>query len=187
MLAQNFPYQSIIERANWPEFPPDLRARLAAHSFPKSARQIRNYYGVPKISAKEVKQIGFRVIGKMWAGQQVCLDVDRGAIIRAECSCGGEVGLCQHQLATVTARIEQETKTRNKADILDGVMVSEPLSDTVLRMSREQLAAALLEIASPQKSPWLVSEVHDVVSIKGRDVLRVGYQGKFTSMYDIDH
>ena len=43
-------------------------------------------------------------------------------------------------------------------------MVSEPLSDTVLRMSREQLAAALLEIASPQKSPWLVSEVHDVVS-----------------------
>ena len=186
VLAQNFPYQSIIERANWPEFPPDLRARLAAHSFPKSARQIRNYYGVPKISAKEVKQIGFRVIGKMWAGQQVCLDVDRGAIIRAECSCGGEVGLCQHQLATVTARIEQETKTRNKADILDGIMVSEPLSDTVLRMSREQLAAALLEIASPQKSPWLVSEVHDVVSIKGRDVLRVGYQGKFTSMYDID-
>ena len=90
MLAQNFPYQTIIERANWPEFPPDLRARLAAHSFPKSARQIRNYYGVPKISAKEVKQIGFRVIGKMWAGQQVCLDVDRGAIIRAECSCGGE-------------------------------------------------------------------------------------------------
>ena len=76
----------------------------------------------------------------------------------------GEVGLCQHQLATVTARIEQETKTRNRADILDGVMVSEPLSDTVLRMSREQLAAALLEIASPQKSPWLVSEVHDVVS-----------------------
>ena len=47
-------------------------------------------------------------------------------------------------------------------------MVSEPLSDTVLRMSREQLAAALLEIASPQKSPWLVSEVHDVVSFKGR-------------------
>ena len=91
VLAQNFPYQSIIDRANWPEFPPDLRARLAAHSFPKSARQIRNYYGVPKISAKEVKQIGFRVIGKMWAGQQVCLDVDRGAIIRAECSCGGEV------------------------------------------------------------------------------------------------
>ena len=91
VLAQNFPYQSIIERANWPEFPPDLRARLAAHSFPKSARQIRNYYGVPKISAKEVKQIGFRVIGKMWAGQQVSLDVDRGAIIRAECSCGGEV------------------------------------------------------------------------------------------------
>ena len=90
VLAQNFPYQTIIERANWPEFPPDLRARLAAHSFPKSARQIRNYYGVPKISAKEVKQIGFRVIGKMWAGQQVCLDVDRGAIIRAECSCGGE-------------------------------------------------------------------------------------------------
>ena len=75
-----------------------------------------------------------------------------------------KVGLCQHQLATVTARIDQETKTRNRADILDGVTVSEPLSDTVLRMSREQLAAALLEIASPQKSPWLVSEVHDVVS-----------------------
>ena len=26
------------------------------------------------------------------------------------CSCGGEIDLCQHQLATVTARIEQETK-----------------------------------------------------------------------------
>ena len=37
----------------------------------------------------------------MWAGQQVSLDVDRGAIVKAECSCGGEVGLCQHQLATV--------------------------------------------------------------------------------------
>ena len=82
------------------------------------------------------------------------------AVISNSC----KVGLCQHQLATVTARIEQEQKTRNRADILDGVTVSEPLSDTVLRMSREQLAAALLEIASPQKSPWLVSEVHDVVS-----------------------
>ena len=42
-------------------------------------------------------------------------------------------------------------------------MVSEPLSDTLLRMSREQLA--LLEITYPQKSPWLVSEFmsHDVV------------------------
>ena len=42
-------------------------------------------------------------------------------------------------------------------------MVFEPLSNTLLRMSREQLAAALLEIASPQKSPWLVYEGHDVV------------------------
>ena len=36
-------------------------------------------------------------------------------------------------------------------------------------MSREQLAAALLEIASPVSSPWLVSEVHEVVSRISRD------------------
>ena len=118
------------------------------------------YYGHAQISAKEVRQVGFRVIGKMWAGQSVSLDCDRGAIVSASCSCGGETGgLCQHQLATISARIEEQSKHG-----IEGLNITEPLSDTVLRMSREQLAAALLEIASPSKRPWLVGQVGDVVA-----------------------
>ena len=132
------------------EFPPDLRARLASHSFPRLSR-CSNYYGAAAVSAKSVRQVGFRVIGKMWSGQRVTLDCDRGALVKAQCSCGGvNGGLCAHQLATVRARDE-----RAKRAALD---VTEPLSDTVLRMTREQLAAALLEIASPQSAPWLVAE-----------------------------
>ena len=76
------------------------------------------------------------------------------------CSCGGVPGgLCEHQLATISARIEQQAKHG-----FDGLNIAEPLSDTVLRMSREQLAAALLEISSPEKQPWLVGKVSDLVA-----------------------
>ena len=49
---KNYKYQFIIERANGAEFPADLRARLAAHSFPKSLKRIAAYYGTPKIVPK---------------------------------------------------------------------------------------------------------------------------------------
>ena len=77
---------------------------------------------------------------------------------------------CLFVLSQVEARIKQEKiSQKTHGDILHDLKVSEPLSDTVLRMSREQLAAALLEIASPSQSPWLISEVHDVVNRISRD------------------
>lgn len=90
--------------------------------------------------------------------QGICCLV--GFVYIFRCSCGGVPGgLCEHQLATISARIEQQSKYG-----FEGLNIAEPLSDTVLRMSREQLAAALLEISSPEKQPWLVGKVSDLVA-----------------------